>query len=1489
MNNTPEVLFQFNFEEGANQSEIPAYSDPSMIATMTGNCPVGNDDIIGNYISFPGPKSGQTEFENYFTLSKISPNNPASDLSEGYTICTWIKFNSFNGDVPILYMGGEPNSGGLTFGLRKKHPGTFVVAKIDEYGNFFYAFMKAENAIDLNKWYHISVSVQANGNTVFYVNGNPLSVKWGVYSDSLPTTQKIFLENFLPKANYTTKGILIGRNTSSYQSNQCLDADIAWLSVYKGQLSQTQVEEDMSIRQFAPVSSLFEFDFANEKSNIITGVTTNALQGTLSTSGWQMTQDILMGECLELTGTGSMSLGSVGTASDFQSGMTLTSWIKLSDITIAATILELAGGTATAMTDSFSFGINATGNLTYSCSNSGASTATITQKDTLSAKEWVHVAVSVDSSGNSVLYVDGIVAKQSEATQPTGLLPNSVARTVNTVGTGINGNLAWLTLYNGCLNISQVNQDLQNSADHRSSTFQNTVAVGFNLYSNYYGSEVPALYLVGSKHGTQMTLEVESNTSNAIVFPTLSSTTPSVENYHFQLKFKPGILAEDFIQKGIPDTSIWNAAVNTISSNGHVVISFICLEKTLTLVKGAPLTLNIPGVKGNPIGGARSTNVEFLYKLSESVSTDVNLDINGHGLQSLNVISHIGNRTSPLVLDVVGPARILNSSTPATPDSIKLRLFNSSTTDTISFYDDLEKKATSFQLNLPVEGNLGIPTEMAMIGADNVMDIHFGYGKYNELGLCASSNFVYGFLLVMVLKPVDSSNYIASGDSFNFQVDSKNLTGQILADMENPSQHEQKLIVSFSNNSYSEFQKTLAALAGLEAGHELEMYAGGPVSQFDVTVVSPSQIQGYYGLKMSNPISFEIEEGARILIGEDPEQANTLAVKLSKGDSYLLLRTENVFLYDSDSSYWKDGKVLFALPNKGTSLAPGQWNLEIAQTELKPLEGIEIKIDGIVTPTNSIAGLTYVNLVISNLSNYWQQNFNVPIEKSPLVLDNNSVALGSKPSSEALLLLNPDSNTVNALHIGDVSESNKNVGNSIFISPSIDGAGNAILVDGLFSLSNKGDFNFPMAKFSSDGTKLSADSISTSSLISNGNTTLLGENIPGNLLPFENIPAADGQTVNETYAVVMGSTGSSYSYVVDNNIKYSDNVFNLLLINTNPPFTSNYNYSDDVQINFTDANNYIRYTPSVGFTYNTNTITNEDGTTSNQVHQFNGNVKIGSTALTFLSDTDDHNVCLHIAKPSNNTSFNKGYAWSNYSVNNNGDAAGKQDPVGNSTTFGDGQTNLVSILADGTLVGAQFMSVSDTRIKHQIQNVDSSEDLQTLTQLEVKNYKHIDVSKHGSGSHKGLIAQEVETIFPQAVKHHKDFVPNIYEFANSVALNPLDKELTVVTNTEHALVVGDILKMVSDQGEVIAKVSKVLNDKTFVLENWDGETTRLFVIGKQVNDFRTVDYDQVAMLGVSAVQELGKKVERLEKENQELKKKLDEELAALKKELSTLK
>ncbi len=98
---------------------------------------------------------------------------------------------------------------------------------------------------------------------------------------------------------------------------------------------------------------------------------------------------------------------------------------------------------------------------------------------------------------------------------------------------------------------------------------------------------------------------------------------------------------------------------------------------------------------------------------------------------------------------------------------------------------------------------------------------------------------------------------------------------------------------------------------------------------------------------------------------------------------------------------------------------------------------------------------------------------------------------------------------------------------------------------------------------------------------------------------------------------------------------------------------------------------------------------------------------------------------------------------------------------------------------------------------------------------------------------------------------------------------------------------GDTGKLITEKnGEGIHEVLEVTKDK--FRTDFKPEGDKVFVYGREVNDFRTVDYDAIAMLNVSATQQIkmqkDAEVKALQDENAALRKQLaaqDQRLAAL--------
>ncbi len=182
----------------------------------------------------------------------------------------------------------------------------------------------------------------------------------------------------------------------------------------------------------------------------------------------------------------------------------------------------------------------------------------------------------------------------------------------------------------------------------------------------------------------------------------------------------------------------------------------------------------------------------------------------------------------------------------------------------------------------------------------------------------------------------------------------------------------------------------------------------------------------------------------------------------------------------------------------------------------------------------------------------------------------------------------------------------------------------------------------------------------------------------------------------------------------------------------------------------------------------------------------------------------------------------------------------------------------VSIRSEGYVEMLGAVYYSDLRIKKIVDRLDSTAALNNINRLQVTDYKMIDQLTLGTGLKTGLIAQEVESVMPEAVSKHKNFIPSVYGYASHLVAAATDNTIQVTLPKEHGFQVGDTVRLFDDLGVKELKVLAVTSPSQFVV-GLTNQTAKLFVYGKQVDDFRTVDYDRIFTTGIGAIQELSKR------------------------------
>ena len=227
-----------------------------------------------------------------------------------------------------------------------------------------------------------------------------------------------------------------------------------------------------------------------------------------------------------------------------------------------------------------------------------------------------------------------------------------------------------------------------------------------------------------------------------------------------------------------------------------------------------------------------------------------------------------------------------------------------------------------------------------------------------------------------------------------------------------------------------------------------------------------------------------------------------------------------------------------------------------------------------------------------------------------------------------------------------------------------------------------------------------------------------------------------------------------------------------------------------------------------------------------------GNVGIGSTAPTqaklVINGTEDNTL-------------NYGYLFSDGTTGTNSGTSG------------------YSVYATGKIAATEFNAFSDERIKNIKGISESKNDLETLNKIQITNYTFKDSIGKGNGMSKKVIAQQVKEVYPQAVSEITDVIPDIYTIAKIK-----DGRVVLKNNLQK----GDRVKLVFENK---TEVVSVLQADEFGFNVPLADEGKVFVYGREVKDFHTVDYEALSTLNISATQELIKIINQQETEIRNLK------------------
>jgi hypothetical protein len=166
---------------------------------------------------------------------------------------------------------------------------------------------------------------------------------------------------------------------------------------------------------------------------------------------------------------------------------------------------------------------------------------------------------------------------------------------------------------------------------------------------------------------------------------------------------------------------------------------------------------------------------------------------------------------------------------------------------------------------------------------------------------------------------------------------------------------------------------------------------------------------------------------------------------------------------------------------------------------------------------------------------------------------------------------------------------------------------------------------------------------------------------------------------------------------------------------------------------------------------------------------------------------------------------------------------------------------------------------SDKRIKKNIQDISSQESLDVLRHLKPVKYQFKDCLKEVIG----FIAQDIQYILPTSVSTHTRVIHNIYEMCRCHK-----NLLTFPTFKTTDLSYEDDKPLPIKMGETIVSILGIVNESTVMIDTvFEGN---IFVYGQEVNDFLSIDKNQLFTVTTSALQELDRQLQTEKQRTQSL-------------------
>ena len=959
---------------------------------------------------------------------------------------------------------------------------------------------------------------------------------------------------------------------------------------------------------------------------------------------------------------------------------------------------------------------------------------------------------------------------------------------------------------------------------------------------NFYwlnSNDEPVMLILGGDNSQKAQLKIFNNSNANLTFNPTGNDTAGSSNYHLSVSFRPGILqnpsditlTDVFQATDSVDLKNWSCTVETASDTGVTTIYLLSTQQLQLSTQSttdqthsesygdpAQLTLWFDPIEISSTLGACNSRVMLNYNNLQYGSTDVSnkaATISDSLEQVISIVNHVGSPNAPIAAGFVGGNTIVSNGT--TENSLQLNIWNTSSTVPLLLTNNGQANNSKVIVSLEAfdDGQSGVGS------SETTANLSLPKGANQKAQLWSpSSN----------SSEADQSQWTLTANCSELNSDQP-LVIELTNILTKTTNNQMRVKVQYQN------------IPGYWDG---VCYANIFVSCLDISTTAVA-IGGLTSQDSALAIDASTtgNDGARAIYGTSQSSDHSTAYFVNKGSGYGIAAENNG---NSQSTAY--------FINKGEGVG-----LEVVSNAKSTFSTAKFQNSGGGQSAEFVnSSSSAVTTSIVNSGEAGALDLNNSGNGSTLQVTNtgsgHSIYATSKSTSSddgCATAYIGNNGTGQALYAYSNSSNNT--------SSFVNGSGGIVIW-----AVNKG--NGATASFTNGG---SGSALAAKSGVTGGSVANIQNSGPGHAIWATNASTAEDVTCATAY---LKNEGPGYTiYAVSNG--EASNAATAYISNTG-----------DGQALYVESKASIEAANNVSESATATFVNNGGGAAlsiiANGGPQAAGYVqnKGAGYGLYVVNSSENDQAALYVDNNSSGEN-NNGYGiYGIYATCNNGNSIVAVSDDSDKGVNNDGtvyifnaKSNSHGYNAIGLAVWGDFylngnthnsasFSYSDQRIKDVVGKSDGLLDLSVLQKIEITDFQYKAKMVMGSVPQKKVIAQQVQSIYPQAVKGDSShFLPNVLK---DVKINRGTVNCSGVDLKD-----GDRVRIViSDKIIPHFFVSDVTPSSFKIDYDFTGDG---FFYGVEVNDFLSVDYDALSCLNISATQELARQVEQQQKEIETLK------------------